>query len=77
VSNQNQALAICSEFADEYGIDVHDGETIVVFINNKYVNELKNMLDKKDYKLSTFQVYGNDALVNFIPKSRKGKDLDI
>lgn len=77
MSNQNQALAICSEFADEYGIDVHDGETIVVFINNKYVNELKNMLDKKDYKLSTFQVYGNDALVNFIPKSRKGKDLDI
>ena len=77
MSNQNQALAICSEFADEYGIDTHDNETIVVYINSKYVNELKNMLDKKDYKLSTFQVYGKDALVNFIPKSRKGKDLDI
>jgi hypothetical protein len=35
------------------------------------------MLDRKDYKISTFQVYGKDALVNFIPKSRKGKDLDI
>jgi hypothetical protein len=35
------------------------------------------MLDKKDYKLSTFQVYGKDALVNFIPKSRKEKDSDI
>jgi hypothetical protein len=77
VSNQNQALAICSEFADEYGIDPHDNETIVVYINSKYVNELKNMLDIKDYKISTFQVYGKDALVNFIPKSRKRKDLDI
>jgi hypothetical protein len=77
MSNQNQALAICSEFADEYGVDVNDGETIVVYINSKYVNELKNMLDRKDYKISTFQVYGKDALVNFIPKSRKGKDLDI
>lgn len=77
MSNKNQALAICSEFADEYGVDVHDKETIVVYINSKYVNELKNMLDRKDYKLSTFQVYGEDALVNFIPKSRKGKDLDI
>ena len=77
MSNQNQALAICSEFADEYGIDTHHNETIVVYINSKYVNELKNMLDKKDYKLSTFQVYGKDALVNFIPKSRKEKDSDI
>jgi hypothetical protein len=77
VSNKNQALAICSEFADEYGIDPHDNETIVVYTSSKYVNELKNMLDRKDYKLSTFQVYGDDALVNFIPKSRKGKDLDI
>jgi len=77
VSNQNQALAICSEFAEEYGIDTHDNETIIVYINSKYVNELKNMLDKKDYKLSTFQVYGKDALVNFIPKSRKEKDSDI
>lgn len=77
MSNQNQALAICSEFAEEYGIDTHDNETIIVYINSKYVNELKNMLDKKDYKLSTFQVYGKDALVNFIPKSRKEKDSDI
>jgi len=77
MNNQNQALAICSEFADEYGIDSNDNETIVVYINSKYVNELKNMLDKKDYKLSTFQVYGKDALVNFIPKSRKEKDSDI
>jgi hypothetical protein len=77
MSNRSEALAICSEFADEYGIDVHDGETLVVYMSSKYINELKNMLDRKDYKISTFQVYGNDALVNFIPKSRKRKDLDI
>jgi len=77
VSNKNEALAICSEFADEYGIDVHDGETLVVYMSSKYINELKNMLERKNYKISTFQVYGNDALVNFIPKSRKNKDFDL
>jgi hypothetical protein len=74
MSNQSEALAICSEFADEYGVDVHDGKTLVVYMSSKYVNELKNMLDRKDYKISTFQVYGKDALVNFIPKSKKRKD---
>ena len=77
MSNKNEALAICSEFADEYGIDVHDGETLVVYMSSKYINELKNMLERKNYKISTFQVYGNDALVNFIPKSRKNKDFDL
>jgi recombinational DNA repair protein (RecF pathway) len=47
VSNQNEALAICSEFADEYGFNVEDGETLVVYTESKYLNELKNMLEKK------------------------------
>jgi hypothetical protein len=68
VTNQSQALAICSEFADEYGIDPNDDKTIVVYTKSKYINELKNMLDTKDYKISSFQVYGSDALINFIPK---------
>jgi hypothetical protein len=68
VSNQSQALAICSEFADEYGIDPHDDKTIVVYTESKYINELKNMLGTKDYKISSFQVYGSDALINFVPK---------
>jgi hypothetical protein len=74
MSNKTEALAICSEFSDEYGIDIHDGETLVVYMSSKYINELKNMLDRKNYKISTFQVYGKDALVNFVPKSRKSKD---
>ena len=77
MSNRSEALAICSEFAEEYGIDVHDKETIVVYMSSEYINELKNMLERKNYKISTFQVYGKDALVNFIPKSRKNKNFDL
>jgi len=69
MSNQSEALAICSEFADEYGVDVNDGETLVIYTKSEYINELKNMLDKKQYKLQSFQVYGDEALINFIPKS--------
>ena len=33
-----------------------------------YINELKNMLERKEYKLKSFKVYGDEALVNFIPE---------
>ena len=68
MSNQSQALAICSEFADEYSIDINDNNTIVVYTKSKYINELRSMLDKKDYKISSFQTYGSDALIKFMPK---------
>ena len=68
MSNQTEALAICSEFADEYGIDVEDEKSIVVYIKSEYVNELRTMLERKNYKLKSFKVYGDEALVNFIPK---------
>lgn len=70
MSNQSEALAICSEFAEEYGINTKDNETIVVYMESKYVNELKNMLEKKEYKLYSFEAYGKDVLINFIPKSK-------
>ena len=69
MSNENEALAICSEFADEYGVDIEDGESIVVYMKSEYINELKNMLERKAYKLKSFKVYGDEALVNFIPKN--------
>lgn len=69
MDNQDEALAICSEFAEEYGVDVEDGETLVVYMKSEYINELKNMLGKKQYKLKSFKVYGDEALVNFIPKT--------
>jgi hypothetical protein len=71
VSNLTQALAICSEFADEYGIDSKDKEKIVVSMKSEYINELKNMLENKNFKLKCFEVYGNEAIVYFVPKKRK------
>ena len=68
MSNQSEALAICFEFTDEYGVDVEDNESIIVYMKSQYINELKNMLERKEYKLKSFKVYGDDALVNFIPK---------
>jgi len=69
MDNEGEALAICSEFAEEYGVDIEDGRTLVIYMKSEYINELKNMLDKKEYKLKSFKVYGNEALVSFIPKS--------
>jgi hypothetical protein len=71
VSNQSEALAICSEFSEEYAVNIHDDQAIVVYMESKYINELKNMLINKNYKIQSFQVYGTDALVNFVPKKRK------
>ena len=71
MSNQSEALAICSEFADEYGVDSQDNNKIIVYMKSEYINELKNMLENKNYKLKSFQVYGDEAIVYFIPKKRK------
>lgn len=70
MSNLTQALAICSEFADEYGVDSEDQDKIVVRMKSAYINELKNMLENKNFKLKSFEVYGNEALVYFVPKKR-------
>lgn len=71
MSNQSEALAICSEFAEEYGIDSKDNNKIIVYMKSEYINELKNMLENKNYKLKSFQVYGDEAIVYFIPKKKK------
>jgi hypothetical protein len=71
VSNLTQALAICSEFADEYGVDSKDKDKIVVSMKSEYINELKNMLENKSFKLKSFEVYGDEAIVYFVPKKRK------
>ena len=71
MSNQSEALAICSEFAEEYGIDSQDNDKIVVYMKSEYINELKNMLENKNYKLKSFQVYGDEAIAYFVPKKQK------
>ena len=40
-------------------------------MKSEYINELKNMLENKNYKLKSFQVYGDEAIVYFVPKKRK------
>lgn len=70
MSNQSEALAICSEFSDEYGVDVQDEDSVVVYLKSEYVNELRGMLERKNYKLKSFKVYGDEALINFIPIKR-------
>ena len=71
MSNLTQALAICSEFADEYGVDSKDQSKIIVQMKIKYINELKNMLENKNYRLKSFEVFGNDAIVYFVLQKRK------
>lgn len=71
MSNQSEALAICSEFAEEYGIDSKDNDKIIAYMKSEYINELKNMLENKNYKLKSFEIYGDEAIVYFIPKKRK------
>jgi len=68
MNDREALLSICSEFSDTYGFDVSDLERLVIYTKSEYINELKNMLDKKNYKIFSFQVYGEDALINFIPK---------
>lgn len=64
---KDNVLAICSEFSDTYGFDASDLERLVIYTNKKYINELKNLLEKQSYKIFSYQVYGEDALINFIP----------
>ena len=71
MSNQSEALAICSEFADEYGVDSKDLTNLVVYTKSEYINELKNILHRKNYKLKKFQVYGDEAIIYFVPKNKK------
>jgi hypothetical protein len=77
MNNQSHVLAICSEFADEYGFDSIDKTTLIVYMESKYINELKNMLESRKFKLKKFQVYGDEAIVYFIPIKSKNKKSEL
>ena len=70
MSDKQDILAICSEFSDTYSFDISDSERLVVYTEAKYINELKNLLEKQNYKIFSYETYGNDALINFIPKNQ-------
>lgn len=67
--NQKKALSVCSEFSDTYGFDANDLKTLVIYLPKEFTNEIKNMLNTLGYKLFSFQTYGSDTLMNFIPKN--------
>lgn len=69
MSDKQDTLAICSEFSDTYGFDASDLDRLVVYTKSEYINELRNILDKKNYKIFSYQIYGDEALINFIPKT--------
>jgi len=71
VSNTEEALALCSEFSDQYGVSVHEDNIIAVFLKRKYYEELCRILDRKGFSLASFEAYGKNVLIQFRPKVRK------
>jgi hypothetical protein len=71
VSNTEEALALCSEFSDQYGVSVHEDHIIAVFLKRKYYEELCKILDHKGFSLASFEAYGKNVLIQFRPKVRK------
>jgi hypothetical protein len=71
VSNTEEALALCSEFSDQYGVSVQEENVIAVFLKRKYYEELCRILDRKGFSLASFEAYGKDVLIQFRPKIKK------
>ena len=55
MSDKQDILAICSEFSDTYSFDISDLERLVVYTDAKYINELKNLLEKQNYKIFSYE----------------------
>jgi hypothetical protein len=70
MSYKENIFAICSEFSDTYGFDISDAERLVVYTRSEYINELRNLLNKQNYRIFSYQIYGKDALINFIPNQQ-------
>ena len=71
VSNTEEALCLCSEFTNQYGISVHEDHVIGAYVDKKYFDELCNILDHKGFSLRYFEVHGKQVLVEFAPKIKK------
>jgi len=73
VSNIEEALILCSEFTNKYGISIHEDKVIGAYVEKKYFDELCNILDHKGYSLRYFEVHGKEVLVEFAPKINKNE----
>ena len=68
VSNIEEALVLCSEFTNQYGISVHEDRVIGAYVEKKYFDELCNILERKGFSLRYFEVHGKQVLVEFAPR---------
>jgi len=68
VSNMEEALCLCSEFTNQYGVSVHEERVIGAYVEKKYFDELCNILERKGFSLRYFEVHGKQVLVEFAPK---------
>lgn len=68
MSNIEEALVLCSEFTNQYGISIHEDKVIGAYVEKKYFDELCNILDHKGYSLRYFEAHGKQVLVEFAPK---------
>ena len=68
VSNVEEALVLCSEFTNQYGVSVHEDRVIGAYVEKKYFDELCNILERKGFSLRYFEVHGKQVLVEFGPK---------
>lgn len=71
MSNIEEALALCSEFSDQYGLGMNEKNVIAVYVKRKYYEELCKILDHKGFHLASFEAYGSDVLVHFRAKKNK------
>jgi hypothetical protein len=71
MSNTEEALCLCSEFTNQYGVSVHEDHVIGVYVDKKYFDELCNILNHKGFSLRYFEVHGKQVLVEFAPKIKK------
>ena len=71
MSNLEEALALCSEFTNQYGVSVHEDKVIGAYIEKKYLNELSQIMDRKGFSLRYFEAHGKEVLVEFAPRKNK------
>lgn len=71
MSNMEEALCLCSEFTNQYGVSVHEDRVIAAYIERKYFDELCNIMDHKGFCLRYFEVHGKEVLVEFSPRTKR------
>ena len=71
VSNIEEALILCSEFTNQYGVSVHEDKVIGAYIERKYFDELCAIMERKGFSLRYFEVHRKQILVEFGPRINK------